>query len=176
MKKYTNHLLLLAGIGIMPCFTIFGCNGGGGETSSGSSGTSSDSGSSSGAPQGSVVPTKIIRFDSPPAGYTAIVIWAQTATLAGGQSSAEKAFVTVDYWKMIKETPTGVKTTIFENHYDYNTPKSFTVDEAGLYLRYPTWFPNDSHTQATNMVAQNSFLTVDVSKTPDNIVHWWASR
>lgn len=74
------------------------------------------------------------------------------------------------------QDPNGVTTVLYEEHYDFNNRKTFTTDEAGLYVRYPKWFDpasGDYHAQAFNMYAQNSFLFIDVSQTPDAIVHWW---
>ena len=68
------------------------------------------------------------------------------------------------------------KNVLYEEHYDYNEN---VFGEAGLYVRYPNWYDpasNDFHTQAFNMHVQNGVLSIDVSQTPDNIVHWWTPR
>ncbi len=125
-------------------------------------------------PEGALWVRQAIRRDTPPQGYQAIVIWAQTATLKGKQAREETAFVTIDYWKMIEETSSGAR-TIYQEGYDQDQSR-FSVDEAGLYVRYPSWFDllsNDSHGPATNMRAEMGSLRIDVSMTPDRIVHWW---
>jgi hypothetical protein len=135
-------------------------------------------GQSSIVPEGAIWSSQTIRTDTPPSGYGAIVIWAQTATLKGGQSKSIKAFVTVDYWKIIEEI-NAIRNVIYQESYDYNDRKEFSTDEAGLYVRYPKWFDPaalDYHAQAFNMVAQTGILSIDVSQTPDNIVHWWTAR
>jgi hypothetical protein len=107
-----------------------------------------------------------------------MLIWAQAATLKSDQTVSTQALVTIDYWKII-ENVGSTKNIIYEEHYDYNTVKTFTVDEAGLYCRFPKWFDpscNDQHSIAYNMSAINSFLTINVSQTPDNIIHWWTPR
>ena len=145
-----------------------GCGEGGGN----------DSNENSTVPEGAIWTKQTIRVDTPPDGFGAFLIWAQTATLKGGQSRSEKAFVTIDYWKAIEEI-NSVQNVLYEEHYDYNDRKEFTTDEAGLYVRYPIWFDpasKDYHALAFNMFAQNSVLSIDVSQTPDNIVHWWTPR
>ncbi len=135
-------------------------------------------GQSSIVPEGAIWSSQTIRADTPPNGYGAIVVWAQTATLKGGQSKSVRAFATVDYWRIIEEI-NAAKKVLYEEHYDYNDRKGFSTDEAGLYVRYPKWFDpaaRDDHAQAFNMVAQNGILSIDVSQTPDNIVHWWTPR
>lgn len=133
------------------------------------------SGESSIIPEGAIWLKQTIRRDTPPDGYGAIIIWAQTATLKGGQPKSVRAFVTVDYWKVIEEINANKK-VIYEEHYDYNDRKEFSTDEAGLFVRYPIWFDPaalDYHAQAFNMHAQNGILSIDASQTPDSIVHWW---
>jgi hypothetical protein len=129
-------------------------------------------------PAGAIWLKQTIRRDAPPDGYGAIIIWAQTATLKEGQPKSVRAFVIVDYWRVIEEV-NSVKNVIYEEHYDYIERKEFSTDEAGLYVRYPKWFDPaslDYHTQAFNMYAQNGLLSIDTSQTPDNIVHWWLQK
>jgi hypothetical protein len=128
-------------------------------------------------PEGAIWTNQVIREDTPPNGYGAMVIWAQTATLKGGQPKSVTAFVTIDYWKAIEEI-NGKKNVLYEEHYDYNYRKEYTLDDAGLFARYPKWFDptNNYQAQAYNMYAQNGLLLIDVSQTPDNIVHWWTPR
>lgn len=129
-------------------------------------------------PEGAIWTSQTIRLNTPPAGFNAFVIWAQTATLKGGQSGSERALVTIDYWRAVEETDGG-QIVLYEEHYAYNDLKTFSTNEAGLYTRYPRWFDpeaNDEHFVAWNMRAQNGELTIDVSRTPDNIVHWWTPR
>jgi len=135
-------------------------------------------GQSSIVPEGAIWLKQTIRSDALPNGYGAILIWAQSATLKGGQVKSLKALVTIDYWKLIEEINTDKK-ILYEEHYDYAGRKEFSTDDAGLYVRYPRWFDPaalDYHAQAFNMVAQGGILSIDVSQTPDNIVHWWTPR
>lgn len=128
-------------------------------------------------PEGAIFASQSISQENPPSGFGAIVIWAQAATLKGGQSQTEKALVTIDYMKTIEEIGTS-RTTLNTEEYNYSN-KAYSTNEAGLYVRYPKWFDpaaKDYHTQATNMVANNGFLVIDVSQTPDNIIHWWLPR
>lgn len=126
-------------------------------------------------PEGAPILQQSIEQDSPPSEYSAVVIWAQAATLTSKQSTTEQASVTVDYWKVIENLADGTTRTIKE---DYNyTNKSFSTGEAGLYIRTPSWFPpGDVHTEATNMHADSGSLYLDISQTPNNIVHWWTPR
>lgn len=129
-------------------------------------------------PDGAIWLQQTIRRDTPPDGYGAILVWAQTATLKGGQPKSVRAFVTVDYWRILEEM-NNLKKVLYEEHYNYSERKGFSTDEAGLYVRYPKWFDPaalDFHAPAFNMSAQGGILSIDASQTPDNIVHWWSPR
>lgn len=133
---------------------------------------------SSQIPHGAIWSKETIRRDQPAHGFNAIAIWAQAATMIPGQSQNIEAFITVDYWHVI-EVYQGDSSIIFTEDYNYISPKHFTTNEAGLYCRFPKWFDpvcNDYHTVAFNMIAQNGLLHIDMSQTPDNIVHWWMPR
>ncbi|MDD3743498.1 MAG: hypothetical protein PHX54_07760 [Lentimicrobiaceae bacterium] len=129
-------------------------------------------------PHGAIWKKEIIRRDAPLPWFHTVAIWAQAATMVPGQSQNIKAVITIDYWQVI-EVHNGDSTIVFTEDYDYISPKYFSINEAGLYCRYPKWFDpdcDDYHAKAFNMRAQNGFLQIDMSQTPDNIVHWWAPR
>lgn len=128
-------------------------------------------------PDGAIWKVQAIRVDNAPLGFTAIAPWAQAATLNSNQLSTELAVVEIDYWKII-ENIDGIKNVIYTEEYNYNSLITYTINEAGLYCRFPSWFDvscNDQHDVAFNMSAQNGTLTIDVAKTPSNIVHWWTT-
>ena len=105
-------------------------------------------------------------------------IWAQAATLEGDQSTSELALVTVDHWEVI-EIVNKDSTVIYSEEYDYQSPKYFNTNEAGLYCRYPRWFDTgckDEHSEVVNMVANQGFMTLDVAQTPTTVVHWWTPK
>lgn len=126
-------------------------------------------------PEGAPSLQQSIVRDSPPSNYSAVVIWGQAATLTSTQPTTEKAFVTVDYWKFIENLADGTTHVLLEEDYNF-TNKTFSEGEAGLYTRTPSWFETDDHTQATNIYADSGFLYLDISQTPNNIVHWWTPR
>jgi hypothetical protein len=129
-------------------------------------------------PDGSIWKNQTIKFEFAPANFTAMLIWAQAATMKSDQPTSTKAVITIDYWKIIENVGTQ-KTEIYIEHYDYSTPKTFSINEAGLYCRFPSWFDascNDQHDFAYNMSAVNSYLSIDVSQTPSKIIHWWTPR
>ncbi len=128
-------------------------------------------------PEGAIFTSQSIRQDIPPSGFGVILIWGQSATLKGGQAQTEKALVTIDYMKTIEEIGT-TRTVLNTEEYNYSN-KTYTTNEAGLYVRYPIWFDtavHDFHSKASNMIATNGFLTINVSQTPDSIIHWWIPR
>ena len=129
-------------------------------------------------PDGAIWTTQKIKHENAPPNFSAMLIWAQTATLTSDQPKTTKALVTIDYWKII-ENVGNTKNIIYEEHYNYSTQKYFTTDDAGLYCRFPTWYDticHDHHDFVFNMFAINSLLTIDVSQTPDKIIHWWTPR
>ena len=129
-------------------------------------------------PDGAIWKQQTIKGDLAPTGFSAIAPWAQTATLSSNQPSSDIAKVEIDYWKII-ENLNGNENVIYTEDYNYTDIKTFSINEAGLYCRFPTWFDtscNDHHDVAFNMSAQNGVMTIDVSQTPSNIVHWWTPR
>ena len=49
----------------------------------------------------------------------------------------------------------------------------------GLYTRNPKWFDASAHnfaTQAYNIKAAAGLLAIDVSQTPNSMIHWWTNR
>lgn len=129
-------------------------------------------------PEGAIWHRETVRRDTPLSRFTALAIWAQAATMTGDQSPAEKAIITVDYWKVI-EIFQGDSSVIYTEDYIYRKKRIFTVNEAGLYCRYPHWFDIgclDVHDPALNMSALDDYLTIDISKTPNTILHWWTPK
>jgi hypothetical protein len=129
-------------------------------------------------PEGAIWAEQTIRRDKPLTGFAAIAPWAQAATVKPGQNIADSALIEVDYWKIL-EVINGSETQIFIEDYNYTYLKTFSLNEAGLYCRYPKWFDpacNDYHSIATNMTAMDGMMTLNVALTPDNIVHWWTPR
>lgn len=127
-------------------------------------------------PDGAIWLQETIRRDTAIHGYNALVIWAQAATLEPDQPETTPAIIEIDYWKVI-EIFEGDSSEIFFEGYDYK--KTFTTNEAGLYCRKPKWFAescNDAHDQAKNMYALNGFLTIEINKTPNVILHWWTPK
>ena len=129
-------------------------------------------------PEGAIWLGETIRRDTPISGYSALAIWAQAATLKGDQPTTDQAMVTVDNWEVI-EIVNEDSTVIYSEQYDFQSPKYFNTNEAGLYCRYPKWFDTgckDEHSEVVNMVAYKGFLTLDVAQTPTTVVHWWTPK
>jgi hypothetical protein len=129
-------------------------------------------------PEGAIWKNQTIRRDTPVNGFAAIALWAQVATLEVNQSLSDTAVIEIDYWKII-EVLNGKESEIYFENYDYSYVKKFSIDEAGLYCRFPSWFDtscHDFHSQVKNMSAYNGLLTIDVAQTPDSIIHWWTPK
>ena len=127
-------------------------------------------------PDGAIFLQQTLSRDVPPQNYSAIILWAQAATLKVTQSMSDRAQVTIDYWKLIENMPDGTKTVVWTNNYD-NFDAS--TGAAGLYTRSPIWFDpaaNDYHTSAYNVTANNGFLNINLSPEPNAITHWWSQR
>lgn len=129
-------------------------------------------------PEGAIWVKETVRRDTPLSKFLALAISGTTATMVGNQLPSTQALVTVNFWQVI-EIIKGDSTVIYSEQYNFNYLRTFTKDEAGLYCRYPKWFDTicqDEHAVATNMVAINGALSIDVSNTPDRIVHWWTPK
>lgn len=129
-------------------------------------------------PEGAIWLKQTIKHDFAPHGFTVIAPWAQAATLKSDHLSLDSALIIIDYWKII-EVFNGKESEIYLENYDYFYVKKFSIYEAGLYCRFPSWFDttcHDFHSQVKNMSAYNGLLTIDVAQTPDSIIHWWTPR
>lgn len=129
-------------------------------------------------PEGAIWVGETIRRDTPIPGYAALAVWAQAATLKGDQSTDELALVTVDHWEVV-EIVNQDSMVIYSEEYDFQSPKYFNANEAGLYCRYPRWFDigcKDEHSEVVNMVAYKGFMTLDIAQTPSTVVHWWTPK
>jgi hypothetical protein len=146
---------------------LFSCNGGGGN---GDSDTQSSI-----VPDGAIWTDETINEPIAPSGYSAVVAFALAVTL--DPSSYDQALVELDYMRLIEKDPnSGVETIVADEEYD-DGPRALDANEGGLYIRIPKWFPpGDEHTPVTNANIRDGLLIIDVSKTPDKIVHWWTNR
>lgn len=112
-----------------------------------------------------------------PAGFAAVVGWAQIATLSPNQPLSEPASVDVDWWRLVEEDPVTGRVILYEEQYGTSNPQGLTAGQGGLYDRVPTWFDNnDHHVPISYSVIQNGVLSVNVAPTPVNIAHWWTGR
>lgn len=127
-------------------------------------------------PQGAWSTHQIISNRFAPAGFGAVVAWAQTATLSKLQSGAPSK-IEVDYMRLVEEDSVTGISILAEESYDATVIHGLNINQGALYDRSPSWFANnDHHIAMTNSVIQNGLLSIDVSQTPDNIAHWWTER
>ena len=126
-------------------------------------------------PDGAIWANETIRRAVAPPGFHAVIGWLQAATLSPDQSG-EPAKIIVDYMKLIEQDPEGNESVIYKEHYNDSRPRALSIDEGGLYDRHPWWFATDEHTRVFNSEIRDGYLTIDVSQTPNRIVHWWTYR
>lgn len=126
-------------------------------------------------PQGAWSNHQVISNRFAPAGFGAVVAWAQAATLSKVQAGLP-AKIEVDYMRLVEEDSVTGTSILTEESYDGAGIQGLSIKGA-LYDRSPTWFANnDHHVTMFNSAIQNSVLTIDVSQSPDNIAHWWTER
>lgn len=113
--------------------------------------------------------------------FRAVLGWLQTVTISPYQNPGETAIVTVDYIRLIgymKINSKIIPQIVIEDNYDRPFPRSLNQEEGKLYNRLPRWFAGEvyEYKDVFNSQIQDGFLTIDVAKTPDKIVHWWTPR
>jgi len=116
---------------------------------------------------------QVVEQDIAPPNYSTVLIWAQAATLTPTQATNVAAKVEVNYWKVIENLQNGTTCVVLEDGYDITTSK-FT--SGAFYTRTPRWFADQLSTSANNIKIDAGLLDIDVSQTPNNIVHWWTKR
>lgn len=100
-------------------------------------------------------------------------VWFQAVTLQNN-SIKNNGYISVDYIKLIEEDiDKGTETTLDIDNYDNNGPLS--MDEGGLYDRFP-WYFQDNQKSLTNSNRANGFLRIDVGQEPDKVIHFWGKR
>lgn len=127
-------------------------------------------------PDGAIKEGEEINRINPPSGFGSVVSWAQAATLSPNQSSNETAKIWVDYMRLIEDPPGSGTQIIDEVNYDNIEAEPLSISEGGLYDRSPQWYNTDNHAPVFNSEIKDGILYIDVSKTPNNIVHWWGQR
>ncbi len=115
-----------------------------------------------------------ILYSTTPAGNQYGVAWFQTVTLQNNHIP-NTGYISVDYIKLIEEDiSTGNDTVLhIEN---YNGSGALTLNEGGLYERFPTWYNNGTYIAMTNSNSSNGFLTINVGQQPDKVNHFWGVR
>lgn len=158
------------------------CSGGGG-----------DSGSNVPIPRDQVIPEHVliskqkISYPTPPIQYGAAVAWAQSVTLNAYQHG-ETAHIEIDYIRLIEQEQGAINSTlVIESAYDDDKPTLLcdqTGCEGALYERLcadnqyrpECWFRDDIHEPMYNSSIAAGTLRIDLSQTPNKVVHWWTPR
>lgn len=86
------------------------------------------------------------------------------------------AFLCLDWWQMLEVMPDGDTTIVWQENYDTIAPRLLTHDEAGLYHRYPYWYPNDQHLDPDNAWIVGGCLFVYPNQAPQYISHGWITK
>ena len=141
--------------------------------SCGIDGDSSSSGKGADVPDGAIWTEETIRQPYAPPGYSAVVVWGQAPTME--KDTTETAFVEIDYMRVIERDASGNETIVTSEEYN-DGPRTLTDDEGGLYVRDPSWFKTDEHTDLANSEIRDGVLTINSTEYPNNIPHWWTDR
>lgn len=120
-------------------------------------------------------PFSQILYSSTPEGNQYGIAWFQAVTLQNNHLQ-NSGYISVDYIKLIEEDiSTGIETILhIEN---YNGSGSLTLNEGGLYERFPSWYHSETpHKAMTNSIRSDGFLTINVGQQPDSVNHFWGVR
>ena len=132
-------------------------------------------------PEGALHHREKLDYPYSPSCFEAVTGFAVAATLESDQSGST-AEIFVDYWRLIEENVIEeTETILFEENYD--NPKSPPAlectqnnCEGGLYVRVPTWFATDEHSQIEDSEIKDGYLHLDLAPNPDKLFHWWTDR
>lgn len=119
-------------------------------------------------------PFSQILYSSTPTGNQYGIAWFQAVTLQNNHLQ-NSGYISVDYIKLIEEdTLTGNETILHVEN--YNGSGSLTLNEGGLYERFPSWYYNGTYTAMTNSNRLGGFLTINVGQQPEKVNHFWGVR
>lgn len=126
-------------------------------------------------PNDALHPFAQVLYTSTPQTNPYGVAWFQTVTLQNNHFP-NNGYISVDFIKLIEEDIiTGIETVLYIEN--YNGSGALTLNEGGLYERFPAWFADSSsYTPMINSSRNGGLLTINVGTQPDKINHFWGVR
>lgn len=119
-------------------------------------------------------PFSEIHYSTTPVTNPYAHAWFQAVTLLNNHVP-NTGYIKVDYIKLIEEdSATGVETVLHIENYNGSGP--LTLNEGGLFIRFPSWYYTDSSNFMSNSSRSGGFLTINVGEQPDSINHFWGVR
>lgn len=101
-------------------------------------------------------------------------VWFQSVTLQNNHFP-NNGYILVDTIKLIEEDiATGNETVRYIEN--YNGSGALTLNEGGLYERFPKWNFKKPFTFMSNSNRSGGFLTIKIGEQPDSINHFWGVR
>jgi hypothetical protein len=125
-------------------------------------------------PKGAITKKQNITHEYAPKGWESVINWFQAATIS--QNNEGEGKIVIDYIRVYEYNYVSkLSSVIFEENYDESF-RTLSYDEGGLFKRNPKWYADDEHDEIFNSKISNGYLTIYVSETPCNIVHFWTDR
>ena len=130
-------------------------------------------------PNGAQFSKQMIKRENIPNSWSSVVGWLQTVTLQPDQSG-KTASITIGYMKLYEyDRSTKKSSVIFDKTFNDKGSRQLSDNEGRLFPREPRWYANNAEGDENyifNSIIRNGYLTIDVSKTPNKIVHWWTPQ
>ena len=122
-------------------------------------------------------PVTGVFANSPPAGWKAVIGWAQAMTLKSDHSASEPASIEIQDFDLMEVDSSGDFKPAGGALESYDVPRSpIGTGEGALFTRSPPCQPGASGVTIEDSAVSNGLLRIDLERTPRQYAHWWGNK
>ncbi len=122
-------------------------------------------------------PVTGVFANSPPAGWKAVIGWAQAMTLKSDHSASEPASIEIQDFDLMEVDSSGDFKPAGGALDSYDVPRSpISTGEGALFTRSPPCQPGASGVTIEDSAVSNGLLRIDLERTPRQYAHWWGNK
>lgn len=122
-------------------------------------------------------PVTGVFTNSPPAGWKAVIGWAQAMTLKSDHSASEPASIEIQDFDLLEVDSAGNSRSASGALETYDVPRSpIGTGEGALSTRSPPCQPGASAVTIEHSAVSNGLLRIDLERTPKQYAHWWGNK